>query len=160
MGILESPLQHRGVGLVLATLRIRATEENYSKHLQRMFKHLFQLYGSKEEWELTVTCNCVIQGNSRPTYSFFWGLDFGNADYSIQSEEMESHFVTVRSMGDVSQIPTRFTVDHFSEAFFAQNEGSDVSIHSIVNVCYLARRLLPNFVGDRKTVGKSLTTVW
>jgi hypothetical protein len=144
----------------MATLRIRATETDFKKHLDRMFTRLFQLFGTREEWELTVTANCVIQGNSKPTFSFWYGMDFGNKDYSMQSDEMESHVTLISSLGDIEKIPTHFSVDEFADAFFNFHTDSDVSIHSLVNIVYLARRLLTDYADDRTSVGKKLVTLW
>ena len=144
----------------MATLRIRYTEPDYKQHLRRMFSKLFEVFGYGQDWETTVTCNVVLKGTAKPTFSFWYGMDFGTKDYSMQSDEMESHFVTVRTTGDVEKLPTNFTVEDFADAFYNFHEDSDVTIHSVVNVCYLARKLLPDYAKDKTLVGKRLITVW
>ena len=65
----------------------------------------------------------------------------------------------VRSLGDVSLIPTEFAVQDFETIFFANMGESDVSIVGVVNVVYLISRFLDNYERD-KTVGKVLTKLY
>jgi hypothetical protein len=65
----------------------------------------------------------------------------------------------VKTLGDVSKIPTAYTEDQFADVFFASFLNSDVTIYELVNVVFLARRLMQNYDRDR-TVGRTLVTLY
>jgi len=161
VAIAETPLVNRAVGLACASVRIRSTEKDFRPHLKKAFVRLFQIFGSGsgKEWEVTATANAVIVGHSRPTFSFFYGMDFGRRDFTLASSETETNFTVVSSLGDVAKIPTDYSEEHFADAFFNYFANSDVSIHSLPNIVFLARRLIHNFDRD-KTVGRRLVTVY
>jgi hypothetical protein len=161
VAIAETPLVNRAVGLVCASVRIRSTEKDFRPHLQKAFLKLFQIFGSGsgKEWEVTATANAVVVGHSKPTFSFFYGMDFGRRDFTLAPSEAETNYTVVRSLGDVAKIPTDYSEEHFADAFFNYFANSDVSIHSLPNICFLARRLIQNFDRD-KTVGRRLVTLY
>ena len=88
-----------------------------------------------------------------------YGLDYGKRQFEMQIGESESHYTVIKTLGDVSKIPTAYTEEHFSSAFYSSFENSDVSIHELVSVVFLGRRLIQNYDRDR-TVGRRLVTLY
>jgi hypothetical protein len=78
----------------------------------------------------------------------------------MKHADAESHFTVVTCLGDVSKIPTAYTEEDFADTFFASFLNSDVSIHSITNVVFLARRLIKNFARDSSVRGRRLVTLY
>jgi hypothetical protein len=54
----------------------------------------------------------VLQGIRDDRYSVFYGQDFGGRDYTMGQPEV------IRSLGDVSNIQTNFSLNHFENIFF------------------------------------------
>ena len=134
-----------------ATLRIREGEPDVAGHLRDGFYRLFEVYGVGAAWDVSVTANVVLRGHLDGRYSVFMGQDFGGRprDYGLAPMQVVSR------LSDIRDLRTDFGLDDFAEAFLANHSGSDVSVHSVISVVYLATRVLGNFdadhvIGDRQ----------
>jgi hypothetical protein len=100
-------------GIATATVRVRDEgQPDYQEILRNAFIYLFETYGANSWFDLSVTMNVVIQGNSDQRYSVFYGQDFGGRDYTMGQPEV------IRSLGDVAHINTNFSLNHFENIFF------------------------------------------
>jgi hypothetical protein len=103
---------------------------------------------------VTVTGNAILEGRGEtPSFSIFYGQDYTSDG---RRSVMMSGVHQVFDLSDVSDLPTDFTVDSFEGAFnriFA--EGSQVRVHSLVNVVFLIRKTLDKYMQDKTTVGRS-----
>ena len=128
-----------------ATLRVREGEPDVAGHLRDGFYRLFEVYGAGSPWDVSVTANVVLRGQSDGRYSVFMGQDFGSRprDYGLAPMQVVSR------LSDIRDLRTDFGLEDFAEAFLANHSGSDVSVHSIISVVYLATRVLGDYAADQ-----------
>ena len=149
----ERPLVSYESGIATATLRIRDEgNPDYEEHLRQAFISLYDLYGPGL-FDVSVTANAILQGNSNNRYSVWYGQDFGGRNFALAAPEV------VRNLGDVANLQTNFTANDFEEIFFGTFENTDVSVHSLVNVVYIITRYLDDYERDQ-TVGRNLTRLF
>jgi len=152
---------HRSRGLLEITLRVRETEseEAFGVHLRDAFVRLYDIFGAGY-FEVSVTANVILRGSRtvgdvvEPRYYVFYGQDFGEGDYNFSRD------VVVRDLGQVRELPTRFTAENFNNVFKANHESTDVSVHSIISIVYLMRRTLDNYERDKVSTGRVLRTLY
>lgn len=153
LAVAERPLVSYQSGLVTATLRVREEgSPDYAEHLRNAFVTLFDLYGPGL-WNVSVTGNAVLQGNTDARYSLWYGQDYGGRSFAVAPPEV------VRNVGDSASLRTDYTVDDFSEIFYSTFETTDVSVHSLVNLVWIMTRYLGNYERDQ-TVGTHLTRLF
>lgn len=137
----------------MATLRVRDSgEPDFQEHLRTAFLALFDIYQGGY-FDVSTTCNVVLQSNLDQRYSVFYGQDFSDNSYNLGEAQ------TVRNLGDVAQLQADFDVNDFEGVFFANFENTEVSVHSIINIVWVITRYLDNFERD-KTVGRQLTRLY
>lgn len=127
-------------------------EPNYSKHLKTAVASLYDIYGPGV-FDVTCTANAILMGNVDKRYSLWYGQSYSRNEYTMGDPQV------LYNPGDYSTLNTDFSVDDFSDIFYANHENSDVSILSLCNLVFIFNRYLDNFERDQ-TCGKTLTTVY
>ena len=111
------------------------------------FAYLFEKYG-ENNWEVSTTCNVILQGNAEESYSVYYGQSFGTmADW----QRNVRRFAHVDNMGDIGNVELSHSLEDFNEIFFATHDDSNVSVHSIINIIIIITRELDNFDTDALT---------
>lgn len=134
----------RSGNLIQATLRYSVNNENIRASLLDNFISLFREHTENREdgFEVIVTFNAVLANADRTSFSVFYGHDYRADNRLGAASELRymDRSYTVRTLGDVSRLPTTFDFERLAEAhrhFFAQ---SGVSIARFLNVVYLVFR--------------------
>ena len=136
-----------------ATLRVRETQNtDYDSALRTAFTYLFQTYG-EGFFDVSVTCNAILQSNVNQKFSCWFGQDFGGREYNLGPP------TTVRDLGDVSNIDTNVTVDDFAEVFHAIHSDTEVSVIGIINVIFIITKYMENYERE-KTTGARLVILY
>ena len=139
----DRPIGNFEAGLATCTLRVReGPDQDYTAYLRTAFVTLFQIYGDGF-FDVSVTCNVILQGISNGKFSVFYGQDFGDRQYNIGPPTV------VQDLGDVVNVPTDLTVDDFAEVFHAIHDDTDVTVHSIICIVFIMTRFLENFERDK-----------
>lgn len=115
--------------------------------LESAFINLFDIYGSDDFFDVSVTCNVVLQGQDG-RFSIYYGQDFGAKNSTI------GNVVSVRSLEDVHKITTDLDLEDFERVFFANHEDTHVRVVSMVNIVYIISRHLDNFDRQRASRGR------
>ena len=137
-----------------ATLRVRETDDpDYDEALQYAFTNLFQMCG-EGFFDVSVTCNAILQSTIDQKFSIWYGQDFGGREYNMGPPTV------VRNLGDVANIDTNVSVDDFAEVFHAIHSDTEVSVVGIVNVIFLITRYMENFEREKTTQGGRLVKLY
>lgn len=147
----------RNHGLAEATIRMPAafTKEQKKAELGNAFAELFMTFGPGF-FDVTVTGNAVLVGNTVRRYYLFFGQDFGG--FKPREVTLRKAKV-VSSVADAMKLRTTFTVEEFAEEFRRGFPNSDVSVHSLTNIVYLVRRYLGDFRRQRR-IGQRLRRLY
>ena len=128
-------------------LRIKDGDPRAAEHLRRAFRELFAIHGSKASYDVTVSCNAVLEGHTSrgTTYTVWYGHDYAagkSKDFMVGDVER------VDSLSDVERLRTVFTPADFQELFDHNFESSDVQVHSIASVVYKITRYISVYARD------------
>ena len=83
--------------------------------------------------------------DSTHSYSFFYGLDHRHTSGASGGAAPELKFgdtVVVRTLSDVTKIPTSFDFDQLAHAHRHAFENSAVFVHRFINIVYLIYRFV------------------
>ena len=140
-----------------ATLRLPAsfTRQQKKAELGIAFSELYRTYGPGY-FDVVVTGNAILVGNTRRRYYLFFGQDFSGFK---QREVTLRKAKVVASLGDALNLRTIFTVEEFAEQFRRGFPNSDVSVHSLVNVVYLVRRYMGDY-NRQRSIGQHLRRLY
>ena len=134
-------------GLSESVLRIKDGDARATEHLRRAFRTLFGIHGSKASYDVTVSCNAVLEGHGvkGTSYTLWYGHDYAagkTKDFMIGDVQR------VDSLSDVEDLRPAFPPADFQELFDQNFESSDVQVHSIASVVYKITRYIPHYSRD------------
>jgi hypothetical protein len=133
---------------VAATLRLPAEYPDYREALRTAFSELYEWYGAGY-FDVSVTANVILRGQSERTFSVFYGQDFSTDEI----EERDFSMIRSQRIKDMSQayrLRINYTAADFGGAFFSYFDDSDVSVYGVVNIVYVMKRVLDNFSVQKK----------
>jgi hypothetical protein len=138
-------MHDRNEGLAEAVLRISADHHDPAGELFEALQELYQSYGDGI-FSVSVTANAILTKDGR--YSIWNGQDFSlGSDGALYTM---SNAVDVRDPGDASAVRTDYEVQDFRRIFFRVRENTRVTVHSLVNLIFIMRRYMTDFVGQTR----------
>jgi hypothetical protein len=149
-----------GQGLAEATLRIRASLPNFQTELLKAFGALYEHWG-EGRFDVTYTANVVLQGDQNRRYSLFYGQNFESKNSIPRNYRSYAlgKVAAVVNLADVANLRTAFDIGDFEDVIKMQFPNSAVSVHSLVNIVYIIRRVMRDYHAE-KTVGSHYTTLY
>lgn len=133
--------------LLQATLRFSTSCENIGRHLLHSFMQLFREHaeGPQSGFEVLVTFNAVLVNREGNSFSVFYGHDYRATNLIGAADELQygEEALTVRTLADVSQLPTRFDFERLAVAYRHAFEHSNLRVARFLNVIYLVYRYVP-----------------
>ena len=105
------------------------------------FSLLFELYG-QNDWTVFTTANVILQGNATGTFSVYYGQAYGGL---AERQQNIRRLTSVDSVGDVGNVELNYSLEDFTEIFFAVHTESNVSVHSVVNIVFVITKPLRDF---------------
>jgi len=129
--------------LMQATVRFRIDYPNILNSLTGIFATLIREHSesNSEGFEVVTTFNAILTNSQSTTFSIFYGHDYRGGNISGAKEELKyGETVVVKSLPDVSSIPTKFDMNELLRSHRNAFQSSDVKIHRFLNVVYLIYR--------------------
>lgn len=152
---------YTGAGISECVLRcsVNLTKEEVSENVHRALAELIALYPTDSEFAVTLTCNCILQGeeNGRDSFSYWFGQDYGAKEDDYQES---SPIYLVRAHTDVRKVPLSYPKESFEALFSRGFSQSAVFVHSLTHTVYIFRHLLRNFLADKVSPGSVHTTLF
>jgi len=136
---------NRHGSLIRTTVRFRADYSGVEQKLRQVFLDLFREHteNSSDGFEVVITFNAILTNSTRTTFSVFYGQDFGHENVTGRSSQLSySDPIIVRSLLDISLVPTTIDLESVIASHRRSFENSDVQIERILNVVYLIRRFM------------------
>lgn len=137
----------RDLTLVQTAVRFPADHPDPSGFLRQVFLDLFREHtidpaSADDGFEVVTTFNAVLSNAQGTSFSVFYGHDYRADNFSGAAPELRAGSpVMVRSLADVSKIPTKFDLEALASSHRQQFEKSGVRIERILNVVHLIYRL-------------------
>ena len=136
---------YRG-NLMHATLRFATNYPNIKEQLLFSFVNFFRQHteDSDSGFEVVVTFNAILSNHEGTSFSVFYGNDYRAGNLLGASPELRHgrpHIV--RTIGDVSALPSTFDFEEVARAHRYSFEHSDVRVARFLNVVYLVTRFIP-----------------
>jgi len=129
--------------LLTTTIRFPRDYPNKKIRLAEEFVELFREHseGPESGFEVVVTFNAILTNQDSTSFSVFFGQDFGEGNISGAAPQLRfGESVVVKTLGDVSKIPTHFDFEQLAKNHRHSFESSNVRVHSFLNVVYLVTR--------------------
>lgn len=136
---------NRQGSLIRTTVRFRADYSGIEHKLREVFLDLFREHTENyfDGFEVVVTFNAILTNSARTTFSVFFGQDFGFENSTGTASQLSyADPVIVRSLPDISLIPTSIDLESVIANHKRSFESSDVQIERILNIVYLIRRFV------------------
>jgi len=131
--------------LVQTTIRFRWDYTSILPFLRNTFLTLFREYSPSRGsgFEVVTTFNAILTDPQGKSFSLFYGHDYraGN-DVGASSHLKFGDPVVIKSLEDISLIPTRFDFEELMVRHRRSFENSGVRIHQFLNIVYLVYRFL------------------
>jgi len=136
---------NRQGSLIRTTVRFRPDYSGIEHKLREVFLDLFREHSenSSDGFEVVITFNAILTNSARTSFSVFFGQDFGFENVTGRASQLSySDPVIVRSLPDLSLIPTSIDLESVIAGHKRSFESSDVQIERILNIVYLIRRFV------------------
>ena len=131
--------------LVQTTIRFRWDYIQILPFLRNTFLSLFREYQPSRGagFEVVTTFNAILTDSEGKTFSLFYGHDYraGN-DLGASAHLRFGDAVVIKTLEDVSLIPTQFDFESLISQHRHSFENSGVRVHQFVNIVYLVYRFL------------------
>ncbi len=142
--------------LLLTTIRFRFDFPAIAYRLRLELLDLFREHSqnSREGFEVVVTFNAVLTNNNQTSFSVFYGQDFRADNISGAAPELKyGETVVIKTISDISKIPTSFDSETLLMSHRKAFENSNVKILKFLNIVYLVIRFLDGTGGSRPPRG-------
>ena len=142
---IERPINTRRDAFFEACIRVPNSwdSDRTRQELVRAFTTFTSLFpAGGEPFEVFVTANAVVQSQRDGRLSFFHGLDFSESGRSDMPPLSLRTFHSVKTVGDVQQLPTTFPIEDFDVVFREALPNTTVFVKEIVNTVYIVRRTI------------------
>lgn len=128
--------------MVLYTCRFPITTRpaDVETKLRQTLNHIFGMYDAVKA-EISITANLVLQHRERGTFSIFWGQDFTMPTTTNRVEL--STVYELQTSADLQQVPVDFATLDIVGAAQPDFADSAVRVHSVANVVYIIKCLVP-----------------
>jgi len=131
--------------LLLTTIRFRFDFSAIAYRLRVELLDLFREHSQNRNdgFEVVVTFNAVLTNQDETSFSVFYGQDFRANNSSGAAPELKyGEVIVVKSIADISKIPTTFDSEELAISHRRAFENSNVKIFKFLNVVYLVIRFL------------------
>jgi hypothetical protein len=131
--------------LLLTTIRFRFDYPSVAYRLRLELLELFRQHtqNNREGFEVVVTFNAVLTNQNQTSFSVFYGQDFRAGNNSGAAPELKhGDTVVVKTISDISKIPTSFDADSLIASHRRAFENSNVKIFKFLNIVFLVVRFL------------------
>jgi hypothetical protein len=134
----ERPIPENNFG-VLAETTVRIPFDGFlpPKHYLRRAILLLQSSYGKVSFDIVITANLILRTGPDGKYDVWFGQDFSSATEA--SELRVGTVYRVRDLFDVKDVPGEFNLETFVEAARRKFPGSNVLVHSVINLVYIVR---------------------
>lgn len=137
--------RHQG-SLMQTTIRFSSSYKSVKEKLLFAFVELFRQHAEDSDsgFEVVVTFNAVLSNPENTSFSVFYGHDYRAGNLLGASPELrhgEAHIV--RTIGDVSALPTTFDFEELARAHRYSFDNSGVRVAKFLNIVYLVYRFIP-----------------
>lgn len=102
---------------------------------------------------MVLSANAVLRGrsNNKPSWSVYFGYDYvTNGERSVQMGEVH----LIHAPSQAADLPNQFKLKTFSKTFHRIFSDTTVSVDGLVNLVYIFRKTLKNFIGESTTEGR------
>jgi hypothetical protein len=137
--------ESRNGSLLLTTIRFRFDYPAIAYRLRLELLELFRQHSqnNREGFEVIVTFNAVLTNHDQTSFSVFYGQDFRAGNNSGAAPELKyGDTVVVKTISDISKIPTSFDADSLIASHRRAFETSNVKIFKFLNIVFLVVRFL------------------
>jgi hypothetical protein len=120
-------------------LRAKADDPAIPDHLLRALNKIYSVYGNCR-CDCTLTCNVILRHQDYPSFSLFFGQDFGEQEG--RHDLFVGRVYEVNNLGDVTSLPTSMDQADFEAVFNRVFTDTDVFVYGIVNLVWKFSRYL------------------